>query len=93
MKRNYLLIFLLVFSFIIVFSVFSILKEKNQSSLFPEGFKYYTSEYYTSIAQDNYSKLPRDKEGIIVVDYKGEGFQYNPVSISQFALGNYEAWK
>ncbi len=38
-------------------------------------------------------KYPFDEQGIVQVDYKGEiGIQYNPVTIAQYALANYEEY-
>lgn len=40
-----------------------------------------------------WSHYPRDEQGVVLVHYKNElGIQYNPVTIAQYALANYQQY-
>ncbi|MCK5118480.1 MAG: hypothetical protein KAQ78_02795, partial [Candidatus Latescibacteria bacterium] len=51
--------------------------------------------YYPILSKSpsHWSSLPVDQDGIVLIDYGGQiGKQYNPVTISQYALSNYNAY-
>ncbi|MBN1505713.1 MAG: hypothetical protein JW955_02645 [Sedimentisphaerales bacterium] len=48
------------------------------------------TQYYMTFAQKADYPGPFDNEGIPLLDYRGKvGRQYNPIAVSQYALGNY----
>ena len=51
-------------------------------------------QYYMQFFEKADYQGPFDKNGIPMLDYHGEiGVQYNPIAISQYALGNYNLYK
>ena len=51
-------------------------------------------EYYMPFAGKADYQGPFDKQGIPLLDYRGKiGKQYNPISIAQYGLGNYNLFK
>ena len=57
-----------------------------------KGFKKYP--FISDYSKKAYSQATFDDDGIIVVDYKRNklGVQYNPVTIAQYAMSNYNAY-
>ena len=60
----------------------------------PQASRSQLGEYYmTFAAKANYSGC-HDRDGIPLLDYRGRiGLQYNPISIAQWGLGNYNLFR
>lgn len=49
--------------------------------------------YYMTFEDKAYYSGPKDKNGVILLDYYGDiGRQYNPVAIAQYGLGNFNLY-
>jgi heparosan-N-sulfate-glucuronate 5-epimerase len=60
----------------------------------PRATTHSLGEYYMGFEKKAHYTCPSDESGVPMLDYRGTiGLQYNPISIAQWGLGNYNLWR